>query len=945
MADKNNEQILTELFGLNKKKSYTDNLNDKLPKYNPVKNTDGLKSMFNGNTLDGFIISDPDEVKKRIISSLGMAMGNNTIKSMANKAIKNFPIIVSDNIDSTTLVMIKTMMEEQYASYIDLLVSNQIINLSDYEMNGNNGNIAIQALNKLDGTDFGMGRIARQAQTGNLTIDHIMKNNPGWELLRANTNEEAQYKTGNAILDCLLEDAIICDSKDEAKAAQALFESLTLNEAHDAPLYFMGGPSYNPDKLTDAEVKAQTTVTITKPLESGDMIVNKTNQRVYVRNATGDWIPTDYKKNDDDDPVKRIDLAIKNLKRDDDIDLYRKYKFGVNLTTGKREYGQLVTPNILVHQDDFENALDRSVAEILTGANAKSKAEREMADYIRDRFEKATFLLSSKQIAGHEYISYLTVRLGLPISDKVRTEINRNFLSSDVIFKGFSWETDSNGNLLANGNQILQQMQSNISNNEKILSQTIVPSIVSLSAKDVAHIIYTAGAYAGAGGLGGAIAAGAGVFGGFAAGASVAFPLILIPAAIAGAAAGTVALVKRLKEIKLENQRKQQPGGGHSAPIVGWERVEYLIDQMDKSRQDLIQHKKDVDLSNSSEAMKLTQFKSEQDAMFKKFSEDMKRTLSHVRVNENLTCYDGYFNSLTEETFIEMNKFYTALNESLEEDVEYMHEYDVLEESAKYIINTKRPGDIIVKQTKLSAKDFTDPIPLYGTKDVVAYGSVEYDKREIKDRKFNEPLILTIKFKERYSDGKFNDNELTAVIGILGVVTRVPSNEMSYILKTNAEGKTLKDFFKGDDNNNAKDLISNVITSFMGSKEAEKLPTSGKVWHNLEKVSALAMANKLAGNNNGNISNAHLVFSRKEVDEVKSELGIDYLKNAKLTAQLMKKYAAFMVVVCDEILQTVYTYSDPDAISWDDAPYTAYMGKSNSDQLLSAFTQYNRNRL
>ena len=59
----------------------------------------------------------------------------------------------------------------------------------------------------------------------------------------------------------------------------------------------------------------------------------------------------------------------------------------------------------------------------------------------------------------------------------------------------------------------------------------------------------------------------------------------------------------------------------------------------------------------------------------------------------------------------------------------------------------------------------------------------------------------------------------------------------------------------------------------------------------------------------------------------------------------MKKYSAFMLAVCDDALQKVYTFSDPDAISWDDAPYSAYIGKSNSDQLISAFTQAQRMRL
>ena len=57
---------------------------------------------------------------------------------------------------------------------------------------------------------------------------------------------------------------------------------------------------------------------------------------------------------------------------------------------------------------------------------------------------------------------------------------------------------------------------------------------------------------------------------------------------------------------------------------------------------------------------------------------------------------------------------------------------------------------------------------------------------------------MTIRFKERYADGTFADNELVAVIGILGVITRVPSEEMTYILKENAEGHVVKGILKSD---------------------------------------------------------------------------------------------------------------------------------------------------
>ena len=118
---KNNDEILNELFFKKKKQSYTDAFKNQQAQYSPVTNISDTKNLF--TDFDGKLnVSDMDEVKKRLVGALGMALGSNTVKSMAGKAIKNFPIIVSDDISSETLVMIKNMMEEQYASYIDLLI-------------------------------------------------------------------------------------------------------------------------------------------------------------------------------------------------------------------------------------------------------------------------------------------------------------------------------------------------------------------------------------------------------------------------------------------------------------------------------------------------------------------------------------------------------------------------------------------------------------------------------------------------------------------------------------------------------------------------------------------------------------------------------------------------------------------------------------------------------
>jgi hypothetical protein len=120
------------------------------------------------------------------------------------------------------------------------------------------------------------------------------------------------------------------------------------------------------------------------------------------------------------------------------------------------------------------------------------------------------------------------------------------------------------------------------------------------------------------------------------------------------------------------------------------------------------------------------------------------------------------------------------------------------------------------------------------------------------------------------------------------------------------------------------------------------LPQSGDIWHNLEKVALLASANKITGKRNSNVANAHIVFSQKEVDAVRSELGIDYLKETKKAAALMKRYSAFTLMIANDPGQRVYIMDDQDDISWNIVPYSALAGKDNGEQLNSVLNKMMR---
>ena len=194
---------------------------------------------------------------------------------------------------------------------------------------------------------------------------------------------------------------------------------------------------------------------------------------------------------------------------------------------------------------------------------------------------------------------------------------------------------------------------------------------------------------------------------------------------------------------------------------------------------------------------------------------------------------------------------------------------------------------------------------------------------------------MTVKFKERYSDGNYADNELTAVIGILGVITRVPTEEMEFILKANTEGAVVKGIFSGDEKGSLGDLFAN----FKANNDYSKTPISGEIWRNMEKINQLALANKLAGKANNNIANAHIIFSQKEIDSVRQSTGVDYLRDRKSAAALMKRYSAMNLMVANDTLERVFVFDNIDAISWDVIPYDALRGKDSSDQLAAALNK------
>jgi hypothetical protein len=901
---KDNRDILNEAFF--KKSTYEEIQKSKLPQYAPVDAKQAKQGSSIVPGVDAYQITDTAEMKRRLANTFGATFGGNNVKSMASKAIKTFPIIVSDNVEPETVVMLKKLMEEQYAEYINLLISNQVIDLADYRANEGDGNIAIQALDKLSGTEFGISKVAdKAARTGAVSADDIFSTLPLYTLLRENN---LVIDTGDTLTNKLLEGALIVPEDKADELAE-----FVLNYSNDI-------------------VKLNETGEISARIPSyGQHIYNKYSGKE-------DWDDFDNHAND-------------ILTRDTNVELKRGYVGSDE--NGNDYFSKLSTADVVFDEKMLDHCINRSVGDLLTD---KSNVA------IRDKFEKATYLLQSRRISGMEYYQYLTLRLGIPVSDKTRAELMRRYKVGDIRdYSGHGKKVGSRGN---RDYLISDKKANNITHSREI--DGIVEPILRVKIKDVLiglGITVSGGIAGGITGLTiGSVtghtgwkefftgmmpkaASSASGFGeGLAASAFIWGP-------IAGAAIGAGSFLL-LRALRRRRQRKLA-----LTQLEGWERVERLILIMENRQAEVIKMHNEKEMSDKvAELARQTEFERLQKIVKDNgynnkeieweingilddtsSMENYNKAIAEVhgrvtKLAESVTPSTDKltFNEMKWESF-DMDEELASLTEEAFADKELKAE--ILAERA---VRTTMPMQVKYVEKKPGADVLYAPANF--TRTSYAYGSTEIERKDNKDRRFNQPLIMKVKFKERYDDGKFSDSELTAVIGILGKVIRIPSEEMQYILTENTKGRTLEGIISGGINNTITDLLS----SSKISNDLKKLPQSGDIWHNLEKVATLAAANSITGRRNNNIANAHIVFSQKEIDACRIDTGVDYLKDGKKSAALMKRYSAFTLMVANDAGQRAYIFDDQDSISWNVLPYSALAGKDNGEQLAAALNKLGR---
>jgi hypothetical protein len=1039
MADKNIDEsgIFSSLF--KSKETYQDKMNKKLGSYAPVPSDSYSGS---GKGFDPDLASrDEGEARKRLISALGMAMGAGSVKSMANRALKTFPIIVSDDTSADTAVMIKRALEEQYAEYINLIVSNQVVDISDLKPTSVGGNMAMQALDRLTGPEFGTKRIAAKAATGDLSTDDVMSNSAAYALLR---KESAMPTTGDEYADSLLEGAIITSNADEESVAEKLILSEALSKddkdslvaeakrldgnAFDVIKYYRKnskvvkmigsmsdserksavraldaetdgaidkaddifksaremtyGDAYSDHDISSAVSKLisdagmmQNTLTSIKAIVSTTMS-EASYPAVIPSERSGGSVPpsggASFKASAAaaSDPEAALTALFNGLEGladgvSDDINTLRTViaRAEVSSEEADDESGARDTDSAIPDSMKGEKEDSDVLGSLENMTNLKfdpNKLKVSMNDdnttigkviannpFLRDRYEKASYLLVSNRISGNEFISYCVVRLGIPMSRSTRAQLVMQFKSSDIITGSYGTKTvtHKSGDVdMTEFGLVDKDTANNIARNKLIYTRAMTETF-RLTTKQAWQIAGVGAAGATASGL-----AGWGI--GAAAGASAAaLPWAIALPAVIGGAASAAAMYAIIR-----NKWDSMP---HSSTvhddIEGWERVETLINQMDKNRKQLwdldqeyayntgyhmdkngvIDYKggKDSNAAYQKDkyASEAKALKDAQDDFFKSVKGLYNVTPAYTRPVRN----EEY--SMHEATLPHAKAYNKSLCEDISKSLKGCREYIV--ESAllnERVLNTNIRHNTYTYNVNPTDQDVS-LVPEFGSKGLLAYGSVEYDKKDLRDRRYNDPLVMTVKFNSRFNDGRTSDSSLTAVIGILGVITRVPSAEMEYVLKMNSDkNKAVKGVFSSDDAKLGNPIADAISGAFKDADDSAKnLPNSGDLWNNLEKLSNIAVANKLAGKQLDNVINAHIVFSHKEVEACKQETGDDYAKDVKLAIKLMRRYSALSVMIADDDLYgdgTLMICDDPDAISWDVVPYSAFENRSIDDR-------------
>lgn len=975
------KDILKEAF-FRRKKSPSEKIKSKLPEYIPVNDPKERTSFI--------AVDDANEIKKRLTGTIGALVGTNSIKGQINRSIKKFPILISDDIDPDTAVMLKQVLEEQYAEFLSLLISNEVVDVNELKTAyGGDDKIAIQSIDKFHTnspltTKSKIGQLGnKMARTGEISRhDYLDTLGDVFKIFRESVeykNElfdniltESENET-NEFLKTLLEDAIIVKSDEELQAVRkAIIEEAEKiadeqqEEIINENNRFSGVSSYlDIDKSRDIsstlDNKYQYKKVLDKKIEDIEGKINSLNKKITDITDSLNNISKNYNMGYDNVIIAEYISNLKSFLTAFDFSVYT--------------YAHSKQTNVTVKSSVFTNAKLANVAnklwdDINNWINNKSLDPEYHHNDIMIKVDNAINFVSANinNILSQNPGTLTTQKLNSNISNMIyhKKIMNKkytellNFRSNNKVKQIGSdaklslqkmWQKDLK-RLLKDKDELVSELKELTKEKNKVEQEILkLEKINSEYQKDkslfylvqdrLTHPI---------------------VENDFKKASSLLISGVIRPedyiTYVTKVLGIPIPVEERLKIIKkfgdpnitqntinrqiVEKQIKQNylknlpflkrmiekikiklPGNKTSAEIAK-RKYSYLMskDKADKPIQAMIAaigyHQKPN--KNDSRPFGFGTMSSQQD-------DDIERLVN--------TYQDYLFRDFNTD-----QKDLYELKKRLTEEIHYYEELENQQETLNENIFRRNRGlpnpDAFSPRFKTKSFIKTDnpdkllTVPAYTARSAVAYGDARVNRRDQKDRRFHQPLIIEVKFKERFDDGSFSDNEMTAVIGILGSIKRIPSEEMKYILVSNATNKSIPSIVKNlMSNTGEENFFSKIISSF--KDEIKNLPRSHELWRSLNSISKMAITSKIQGVD-GPIPNAHLIFSIKEIDEVKHEHGIDYLAEPKYAAKLMKRYAAFTIMVANDIQERVYIFDDEENSDWNVVSYRTFRSTGNDSR-------------
>lgn len=225
----------------------------------------------------------------------------------------------------------------------------------------------------------------------------------------------------------------------------------------------------------------------------------------------------------------------------------------------------------------------------------------------------------------------------------------------------------------------------------------------------------------------------------------------------------------------------------------------------------------------------------------------------------------------------------------------------------KHTITLSKPIEVKAVNTYnlKNKQDETFIIPAYTIGNQLLYGQVEVERDANKERRYNEPIWLKIRFVERYSMLKNDaiDNTYTATIGIKANISRVPSSEVEYVFKSNAEKVSFK----------PADILGKIKSDSQLSR----------VWSQAKSIKNVLGSETFNNNFNGAavLSPVIIASTKEATTNIAETADFNYIKKPELAVKLMNKYNAGAICLIDPI-QEIYYLIDNENESWDRVPFS-----------------------